>query len=457
MTSVLSHRQPLSGSNKVIVFILLVFFIASCSTTTEVVRPERDTTVTRDTRKRPADTKVDTVQWTEVDAEDFQPIEYDGTPRIEKESLYRAALLVPFNARNYNEGVNSSDEERFIQFYAGARLGLDDLQKEGVSLVLDVYDTEGSEATLKSKLRNIDDDTHLIIGPYERNLLRSAAQFAKDNEIPLVSPWQSSSRIAEENPFYLQLRPSLRDHYDKMVEAALRRFKAEQIIILKKEDGSDDNRVDYLQQVGKSLLRTELDPFMEYPVNSDSLILGETYFMDLFSEESETVFLIQNYSFDDEDFVYNSLRKLSAAKGLRSATVYGLPILLDTEKIDFNLYKIMNVKVVRSRFVDPNSDSVKAFRKGFFDRYGALPSEEAYYGYDIISYFGNALKKFGKQFQFFLDQHSDDLLQINFDIQKTYLEGGTVSDDFRDINYFINKHLDIIEFEENKFKVARRN
>ena len=456
MTSVPSHRRPLNGNN--VLFILLFFslVIASCSTSTEIVRPERDTTTKTNPKKRPADTKVDTVQWTEVASEEFKPIEYDGTPRIEKEAMYRAALMVPFNSAEYNRGENSGEDERFIQFYAGMKIGLEKLESENIPLVLDVFDTQGSESTLRSKLRMINDDTHLIIGPYERDPLKIAAQRAKDDEIPLVSPWLSSARIAENNPFYLQLRPTLRDHYDKMVEEALKKFNADQIIILKQEDGSDDNRVKYLQEVGRSVLRADQNPFREYSVNRDSLILGEFYFSDLFDENRETVFLIQNYSFDDEDFIYNTLRKLSAAKGLRSTTIYGLPILLDTEKIDFNLYKILNVKVVRSRFVDPTRSDVIDFKQRFFSEFGALPSDEAYYGHDIITYFGKALKKYGKQFQFFLDQHNEDLLQINFDIQKSYLREGTVSDDFRDINYFVNKHLDIIEFDENRFKVAEK-
>lgn len=454
MTSVQSRRRLLNGNNGLVILLMITLVIASCSTSTEIVRPKRDTTTKTNPKKRPADVKVDTVQWTEVSTEEYKPIEYDGTPRIEKEDRYHAALMVPFNAEEYNRADQSREDERFIQFYAGMKLGLEKLESENVPIILDVYDTQGSESTLKSKLKRLDDDTYLIIGPYERNPLKVAAEYAKNKEIPLVSPWLSSARITENNPFYLQLRPTLRDHYDKMIEVVLKKYNPEQIIVLKNEDGSDDNRVRYIQDIGKSMLKSDQNPFREYPVNRDSLIQGEFYFSDLFDDNRETVFLIQNYSFDDEDFIYNTLRKLSAAKGLRPSTVYGLPILLDTEKIDFNLYKILNVKVVRSRFVDPTRSEIKNFKQRFFDEYGALPSDEAYYGYDIIIYFGKALEKYGKQFQFFLDQYNEQLLQVNFDIHKSYLKEGTVSDDFRDINYFVNKHLDIIEFDGNRFKVA---
>ena len=456
MTSVLNHRLPLSGSNILGILLMIAFLVSSCSSSKEVFQPERDDRVVTKSKKRPADARVDTVQWTKVSSDDFVPIEYDGTPRIEKKEAYQAALMIPFNATQYNQGENTNDNERFIQFYGGLKLGLEDIEESGISLSVDVFDTEGSERTFDSKIGEIDDDTDIIIGPYERSFLGSAADLAKNLEIPLVSPWQSSSRITKNNPYYIQLRPALRDHYDKMVEEALRKFKPDQIIILKKEDGSDDNRVNYLQQVAGSILQTDKSPLREFAVNTDSLILSEIYFTDLFEEDREIVFLIQNYSFDDEDFIYNTLRKLSAAKGLNSTTVYGLPILLDTEKIDFNIYKVLNTKVVRSRYVDPDNERVKSFRSRFVEAYGALPTDEAYYGYDIITYFSNAMHKYGTQFQFFLDQHKDDLLQVNFDIQKSFMNDGKVSDDFRDVNYFVNKHLDIIEFDNNQFKVADR-
>jgi hypothetical protein len=458
MTSAPSLLQQLSGNKlKILIILFIGSFLVSCSSSKEVVRPKRDTTSTKKKKRRSSTTKVDTVKWTEVSRDKYPPIVDDGKPKVNKESFYNAALLVPFNARNYNNGDASDENERFIQFYAGVKLGLEKLKSEKINLTLDVLDTEESESKLRAKLRGLNDKTHIIIGPYDRDLIKEAASFAKRNRIPLVSPWQSSSKIANDNPYYIQLRPDLKDHYDKMVEEVLRKYRPEQIVVLKNENGDDDSRVKYIQDYASSILKSRIAPFKEFSVNEDSLILGEYYMTDLFDELNETVFLIQNYSFDDDDFVYNSLRKLSAAKGLRKATVYGLPLLLDTDRIDFNLYKILNVKVVRSRFVDVQQPDISQFKSTFLREYSALPTEEAYYGYDVIVYFGRALQKFGTEFQFYLDQNEEDLLETSFDIQKTFSTDGRVSDDFRDINYFVNKHLDIIEFDQNRFKVAGKN
>lgn len=450
--------QRLSGNKSGLLILFCSFLIASsCSGPKEMSRTKTTTTsISKKRKKRAPETKVDTVKWTEVSKADHPPIEYEGGPRVEKKGSYNAVLMIPFQAKDYFGESYDDENERFIHFYSGIKLGLEKLSSENINLSLDVVDTESSEERLKSKLSKYQKGTHFIIGPYERDLVKIAAEHCKSREIPLVSPWQASSSIASENPYYIQLTPSLREHYDKMVSEVTKKYRADQVIILKNENGDDDGRVNYIQQRGQQVLSVKSGPFQEFAVNSDSLILSEFYFSELFDANNETVFIIQNYSYDDDDFIYNCIRKLSAVKGARDASVYGLPILLDTDKIDFGLHKLLDIKVIKSRFVDREDVRIKAFRKTFLEEYGTLPTDEAYYGYDVIMYFGRAINKYGTNFQFYLDQEKQELLETNFDIQKSFGQGRKVSDDFRDINYFVNKHLDVIQMEENKFRVKRR-
>ncbi len=448
--------RQLSGNNKYIVLSLfLISFLFSCSSTKEVSPRTRAPEDIGDITEKSPDMTMDTILWTEVAKEKYPPITYDGGPRINKKDQYKALMLLPLNAQKYNSSNGEENEERFIQFYAGAKMGMEKLNEKNIPLVLDVNDSQGSAEIVQEILSSTGDNYDIMIGLYDRNALKLAAEYAEKNQVPLVSPWQASSRIAKENPYYIQLRPELKEHYEKMVREVTKYYPADQIVILKKYDGSDDNRVDYIQEYASEVLNVDNAPFREFAVESDSLILGEFYMSDLFDDEKETVFLIQNYSFDDDDFVYNCIRKLSAMKGMRKATVYGMPLLLDTDKIDFNLYKILNVKILRSKFVDEDDPEVRFFKKEFLRKFGMLPTQEAYYGYDVVTYFGNALEKFGVDFQYYLDQDSSPLLQTRFDIQRTF-SGNEASDDFRDINYFMNKHLDIVEFEGNQFKVLGR-
>ena len=83
--------------------------------------------------------------------------------------------------------------------------------------------------------------------------------------------------------------------------------------------------------------------------------------------------------------------------------------------------------------------------------YGALPTEDAYEGFDLTLHAGRMLEKHGKEFVYYLDTEEDDLLQTSFQFRKV----GKYSDDFTDYDYLENKKLYIVEFRDSKFQTAK--
>ncbi len=458
MTSAPNHLLPLNGSKlSLLLLFMALLMITSCSGPKPTSKNGRTTTEkTRKRSDRPKRTKVDTVKWAQVPTDKYNPIKSDFGPIVKKADLYHIAVLLPFKATEYTPSRSQDAEKhRFLQFYSGAKLALEKLKSERINIQCDVWDTEGSESVLKDKLNKLHKNTHVVIGPYDRELLRITAEHGLKKNFAVVSPWQASSRIANDNPFYIQLRPDLRDHYHKIVEDIVKKYHPGQVIVFNKYDKSDANRVEYIQEYAAKLLGvTDVKPFREYTVHEDSLSSPNVYMKGVFNEDKETVFLLNNYSFEDEEYIYNVIRKLSGSKGMRKASLYGMPILLETDRMDFNLYNIMNVKIAMSKFINVESTESKDFSRAFFEVYGAIPDDEAYYGYDVMLYFGRALHKYGIYFQHFIDQEDKRMLQGKFDIQKVLVE--PVSDHFKNINYFMNRHLDIVEIRDNRFSVSGR-
>ena len=151
----------------------------------------------------------------------------------------------------------------------------------------------------------------------------------------------------------------------------------------------------------------------------------------------------------DEDFVYNVARKLSGEKGLEDIVLYGMPILYESDRVKFELYRSLQMHICRSSYVDRNSEAVQDFRNAYYDKYSDFPGDEAYEAYDMMIFLGRSLFNYGKQFQYFLDRYEASLLQTRYDIQKVFSEDS--GDDFEDIQYFQNKHLFILSFEDDSF------
>jgi len=452
MISVLNHHPRSSGNNFLFALIGVLLLFGSCTSNKTVIKkqsPKKKVLIEKpnDQVSKP---KIDTVKWTEVSEDNVPPIinETPSAPELDKKSQYNISLLMPLDANKLSGNPETSTElndNKFINFYAGAMLAFETLEQEGINLNINVYDNKSQSIDnlmAGYELRNSD----LIIGPRDTDELKKVASFGKEREISVVSPWKASSRIASENPYYIQLIPGLYDHYYKIAEHAAENFDSNQVVILGRNN-SDKKRFKYFQQE---------EPFQEFIVNEDSLMVGETAFDSLMIDVSETTaFIIPNYSSKDERFVYNCLRRLNIEKGMKNVVVYGMPIMKDSDQTTYNFYTSLNMHICLSKFVDADDRAVINFERAYYERYSALPTSDAYEGYDVMTYVGRSLNKYGRNFQFHLEEEEDSYLQTSYNLEKIFKSQDMDQENFENINYYGNKYLDIIAFKQKSFKRLR--
>ena len=470
MISAPNHRLLLNGNKfGLALFVVCLIIMQSCSTAKTVYRPSTTTPVEQ-VEDVVTTTKIDTVEWDVVPEEEMPPItsEEEYNPEFDKKDVYNIAMLLPIEAQKPDASTRAVTENtttnRFVSFYAGALMALTDLEREGVNLRVDVFDTQRSADKVDGELNSIGfKNMDAIIGPYastkNKQGLINTAEFGKANEISVISPWYASSSLAKENPYYVQLRPNLDDHYRRMLAHAKENFTDNQIILLgrsqdnSKKTRSDRNRIRYIQKLHKELSGSmgtrDLRVFDAHP---DSLLVGEVAFDSLFLEPGPKAVIIPYYTSSDESFVYNSLRRINGEKSLDPVHVYTMPLALEAEQIDFNLYRNLNMKICRSKYVDRADPAIRKFENEYYNQFGAIPNDDAYHGYDVMYFVGSNLKEYGRNFQFFIDE-TQEYLQSSFRLEKVPLKDaqGSVDDRMAKFNYFVNKHLDIIEFQGESF------
>lgn len=459
MISAQNLQQRLSGNKLAFSFLLAagIILLVSCSTKKPVLITPEDTDKTAvaedsnvpDTGYPP----MDTVQWNEIDLSDDYENVIEELAMNKKES-YSVKLFFPFEKDNNKlSDVNQSETKlgRMAQYYAGVLLALEQLENEGVNLDVEVLDAESGNFDLKLQSMK---DADVIIGPRNTDQLAVVADFGKVNEIVVVSPWKSGSRISNGNPFFVQLKTGLVEHYEKMVRHALDNHELEHIVLLGRKQKADVNYMRLIQSIASGYLSSDSrKPLREFFVDEDSLITGETAFDSIFIEEDTNCFILPHWSFSaDEDFVYNVARKMSGEKGVTDVVLYGMPILFESDKIRFELFRSLNMRIVRSSYVDRNSPGVKEFRQKYFGEYNDFPVDEAYEAYDMMLFIGRSLERFGLSFPHYLDREITPMLQTHYDIRRVYDD--TENDDFEDIDYFQNQHLFILSFEDDRF-IAR--
>lgn len=127
------------------------------------------------------------------------------TFKVQKKT-YKVALILPF------KGNNSASSKIATEFYYGFKVAVDSLaskMKVGVKL----YVMNSSAASDSDKVDEKYDfdklkDMDLIIGPLYSANIKPVAQFAKENRIPIVSPFTKATTLVEGNPFAIKTTPS---------------------------------------------------------------------------------------------------------------------------------------------------------------------------------------------------------------------------------------------------------
>ncbi|MFT4565614.1 MAG: hypothetical protein ACI9FN_000567 [Saprospiraceae bacterium] len=444
----------LSGNRIIIVLIALGLLISCASSTpargTKVLDPDKH----KEKEEEVVAIPVDTVQWTVVPEEDSPPITSDDA-RVEsyllekvKKDYYKIALLLPFRIDESIAIPNlSSNNEKFASFYAGMKLA--GKEQADVRISVKTYYTDRDLTKLSSILEDMDrDQPDLIIGSYDSAIISKTAEWAKSNRVPLISPWGSSTKITEENVFYLQLRPSITNYYEKMLEHINDNFDRYKVYMLGREERADQTMFRVIRRINeRNSPLPEVTPYNELILSMDQLMNEDSLFIEVL-EEGAQAFILPQYASTDDAYVYSCLRKLYAEKGDSDIYIYTMPMLLNSDRIDINIFKNINTRTCEFRFPDPRNPDVQNFRSQYYNSYGWLPTKDSYYGYDVMKFIAYGLENHGQYFHYYMQNESLDLMQMKINIKPYHKVEGSERPDF-----LVNDHLYLIEFDTDHFDI----
>ena len=488
-----SLRQRLSGSKAIGILLILTLCLTACDAFKKVQKPTTDTR-TRDRDKdddlgtiqgnRTYDPKtgkemvvtdvtqeMDTVRWKIADEKKNPPISNtDATttldptddpstfdPGGEQLSQYNVVVMMPFLGNRFNSLDSEIDEKSnlALQFYGGAKLALEALAANNKNLNITVMDTEGSEAKVRSLMNRSElYNAHMIVGPVRSSNLKIVANFAKENRKVLVSPLSPSSTVAKENPFYVQVSPSLRAHCEAITRHVRDRYETDQVVLVCRNKDAEMNRLKYFQNANSRYEGSTLAKrFKEYIVTDASADFNEMDLSAYLLEDKTTVFVVPSWS--NESFVYSLMHKLNLAKRDQEVVVYGMPQWMRFERIAYDYFEQLNVHVSSDTYIEMEAPKVRTFRQEFFNQFGTVPTEDAFVGYDVVNYFVDMMIKKGTRFQEVIDQYPVDNLHTSFKFEGVPIPNAQPEQKSNTVNHYENSHVNILEFKDYQFKPAR--
>ena len=498
MTLVPNHQPQLSGNKSILFLFVIVLLSASCGALKRADGPrkpkpdqeeldaiEGKRVYNPETGKYEYVTEVteemDTVAWNNAPATTTPPITsaetvtpsgpdagnntttpelgdivYDPSVDVESPKLdqYNVALMLPFLTNQFNPTLNSVPERSSwaINYYAGAKMAADRLSSESINLQINVVDTKASEAEIPNLLDQYAlTGADLIIGPYRSKNVQMVAAFAKKNQKPLVSPFTASQAVTKENPFYIQVNPSLQTHCQALTNHLRQTYNAEEVILLARNSSAELAALKYFQDANymydgsTSGQRFQEKIFTDY---SADFINNEDFTL-MIKPGKTTVFVIPSWA--SESFVANILRKISVSKGPENVVVYGMPQWASFDRISADYFERLKVHISSTNFTDRTASNIRAFNLDFYNRYGTLPSNEAFLGYDTVLFFGRMIDKYGKRFQYYIDRDETKNLHTTFSFEPVVKPTTTGAENYSKIERFENKYVNILKFEGYRF------
>ncbi len=144
-----------------------------------------------------------------ISQEDISVVNLEN--KIDNKKMKTVALMLPFRLMRSASDTTSSDEDLLkrdptlrvaLDFYSGALMAADFAKDKGISVTMNVYDTEKSDTKVasiisKSEFKNVD----AVIGPLLQKNVEKASAMLKGEKIPVFSPLSNREMAMNDNLF----------------------------------------------------------------------------------------------------------------------------------------------------------------------------------------------------------------------------------------------------------------
>jgi len=366
-----------------------------------------------------------------------------------KTKVFNIVLLLPLflddNIGKINRYRNEKDKmfyrntQNFIEIYEGVLLALEKLKKQGLSINLSVYDTKKDSKTVKSIMDNLNyPNVDLIIGPIYSKNIQIVAQYSKRHHVNLISPLSQNKTLIEKNPFIYQVVPS-KTMRIKKISDKFAKLENTNILIIHNGTTNEKKLIDVYKEklsTSSSFQKTTNEISLK---TIDYSIGGVERVEDALSVGIKNIVIIPS---TEEVFVTQTINQLDTLTKRYNITLVGSSKWEHFQSINLNNLKNLSFQYLSPTFINYYNTDVKIFAKQYRETYRTEPSTYSFEGYDIMYYFANALRKYGRHFQFCLSPN-DALpnphgLIFDFDFMRTNSIGG-----------FENNGAFFLEYDEN--------
>jgi ABC-type branched-subunit amino acid transport system substrate-binding protein len=312
-----------------------------------------------------------------------------------------------------------------LEFYQGAQMALDSLNKAGAPLEVFIYDSRSKTNPFDRQITRPEViSADMIIAHASAVDVRPLADLAKQNNIPFISATFPNDAGIVNNPYYVMLNPTLKTHVESLYRYLQKNHAKDRVIVFRKNGPQEDQIRSYLRELsanGNNSLKLEFRDIGN-DITNYSLSQG----MDTLRR---TVAIAGSL---DENFGNKLVQQLSALGKSYPITVIGMPTW---DNLNLSKPEIKNIEVVYStpfNFNAPSALNTK-LTNDFVNNVNSRPTDMFFRGYETMLRFALLL----------LDTKKDVASNLT-------RKGNYIFTQYEIQPVFINKESPTLDYFENK-------
>lgn len=314
-----------------------------------------------------------------------------------------------------------------LEFYEGAQLALDSLEKEHVLLDVQIYDTRSPTQSVAQVLQNpAFQNTELIIGHVVPGELQQLAAAAAHLNIPFINVNFPNDGGITNNPDFVILNSTLRTHCEGIYKFMQRNYATKPILLFRKKGVQEDHLQQYFMDIQKTTASVPLKvKFITLEENFSAATL-----VPYLDSNTQTICVAGSL---DENFARNLCQDLASLNKTYTTSVVGMPTW---DNIDFtgSLYSGEEIIYSTPFYTNPGDNLVKEIQQVFKTKFYSRPSDMVFRGYETTYRFAKLLLQYGKGLSGSIGEKKYKVFN-DFDIEPV-LNRQTMT-----LDYFENKKL----------------
>ncbi len=307
--------------------------------------------------------------------EDFEVIDLEK--KIDNKRMKNIALMLPFRLMRSASDSTQNDQELLkkdptlriaLDFYSGALMAAEFAKDKGISVTLNVYDTENSTGKVASIISSNDfKNIDAVIGPLLQQNVEKASALLRDKKIPVFSPL--SNRDMAMSPNLFQTLPTNSVLETLMLQYLKEHSTGKNIIVI-----ADSKKQKQREKIKAALpLAQSITPRSDYISSAEISPVAREGMENWVILESENPVLVSS--------VVNVLAAMPSNYRIRLFTL--------NKNDAYEWHEVSSSRLAKLNFTFPSvnrsspDETYESFRISYKNRYGVIPNRYAIRGFDV--------------------------------------------------------------------------